>query len=433
MSSQTPAYRISGFIPTQNESWTNNGSYTSVITKATGIQPALPLKPKGGTGSGQAKATFFIPAGQHTALKLTTGDRFMLLYQIRNTKLLGQLDQKIQMTVGLSTPLTQIKLNPTRTITIASSKPGIATPSIRALETGEVKISVFEDSKEFVSGPFLRQDYPFIAKDEVQIGYLNLENDTSGGYLAKTADGETPFQIGKRGAEAEKSTLLIENGQFAGSLFSPGKVFLYIKGQDPLIADQVTQTNATWFLNNADLQKIAAAETDQITFRIKVNGQRAINVPDHPPKATLTLDFDDPKTLDISVSGILRWIKKNGTTCHVYTVPNTDAKESISIRITNDSNEAGLLTGTLYNMEGEELITAGTPLFDGEMIQPNETKRLRAEDLEELAGSSWIGRARLVISSSLQKMQVMSLLREKRIGAPLTNLSLGARGNSCEN
>ncbi len=433
VSSQTQAYRLSGFIPTQNENWTNSGSYTSLITKATGRQPALPLKPKSGSGSGQQNVTFFVPAGEDTALKLTTGDRLMLLYKLRNTQVLANLDEKIEMTVGLITPLTQIKLNPRRKITIARSKPGLVTPEMRVLETGEVKISVFADSKEFVSGPFLRPDYAFLATDQVQIGYLNLDNDTSGAYLAKTADGETPFQIGKLGAEADKSTLMIEKGQFAGSLFSPGKVFLNIKGQQALIADEVTETTATWQLNNADLQKIAAAETDQITFRIKVNGQAAINVPNQPPKATLTLDFDDPKTTDITASSVLRWIKKNGTTCHVFNVPNTKATESISIRITNDSNEAGQLTGTLYDMDGQELIEAGTPLFDGEAIKPNETKRLMAKELEELAGTSWTGRARLVISSSLPKMEVMSLLREKRLGAPLTNLSLGARGNSCEN
>ncbi len=432
ITSQTPAYRLSDFIPTQNESWTNSGSDTSLITQATGRRPALPLKPKSGSGSGQPIATFFVPAGQHTALKLTTGDRFMLLYKLRNTKVLANLDEKIEMTVGLTTPLTQIKLNPTRTITIARSKPGLITPEIRALETGEVKISVFADSKEFVSGPFLRPDYAFLGTDQVQIGYLNLDNDTSGAYLSKTADGETPFQIGKRGAEADNSTLLIEKGQFAGSLFSPGKVFLNIKGQEALIADEVTETTATWHLNNTDLQKIAAADTDHITFRIKVNGQTAINVPDQPPKATLTLDFDEPKTTDITASAVLRWIKKNGTTCQIYTVPNTKATESISIRITNDSKEEGQITGTLYDMDGQELIEAGTPLFE-EAIKPNETKRLTAKELEELAGTSWTGRARLVISSSLPKMEVMSLLREKRLGSPLSNLSLGARGNSCEN
>jgi len=423
----TKAYRVDAFgTSSGGEGWTlSNGTLAASITLATTHTPALPLKAKTGTGSGKSTATFLIPASKDPLLHLKTSDRLMLLYKLGNTKALGSPGQKINMTVALATALTNIKVNPAREITVASSKPGIKLLDMKPLEGGEIKISVLSDSKEFTG-----DGAPFIGTNEAKIGYINLDNDDSDSQEVKAADGETKFEVGKTGALADKSTLQITDGQFAASLKTPGTVLVQA-GSTNLQADTVTETDATWNLHDTGLIAIEAAILDKTAIHFKVDGSTGINVPENNPHATLTIDFDDTKMTDLTIEADLRKIKKDGTICHIYNVPNATAADALSIRITNDSAVAGKLTVALYNMDGTEAIAAGTELFEGEEIKPDETKRLSAADLELLAGAAWSGRARAVISSTLPKLAILALLRQNVPGGALVNMSVGATGNSC--
>ncbi|RKZ51098.1 MAG: hypothetical protein DRQ99_33385, partial [Candidatus Parabeggiatoa sp. nov. 3] len=385
------------------------------------------LKAKTGTGQGKSTATFLIPASKDTALNLETNDRLMLLYKLGNTKALASPGQKINMAVALATSLTNIKVNPARELTVASSKPGIKLLDMKPLEGGEIKISVLSDSKELTG-----DGAPFIGTNEAKIGLINLDNDDSTSQEVKAADGETKFEIGKTGALADKSTLQITDGQFAASLKTPGTVLVQA-GTTNLQADTVTETDATWNLHDTGLIAIEAAILDKTAIHFKVDGSTGINVPENNPHATLTIDFDDTKMTDLTIEADLRKIKKDGTICHIYNVPNTTAADALSVRITNDSAVAGKLTVALYNMDGTEAIAAGTELFEGEEIKPDETRRISAADLETLAGAAWSGRARAVISSTLPKLAILALLRQNVPGGPLVNMSVGATGNSCNN
>jgi len=419
-----PVYRQTAFtLSSGAEGWKNGGTYVSSITAATGVTPALPLKAKTNTGSGKSTATFLIPASKETDLNLKTGDRMMLLYKLGNTKALAGPGQKINMQVSLKTPLTGILVNPARELTVASSKPGVKTVDLKKLEAGNIKISVLSESKEFTGDGTV-----FVGTNEAKIGTLDIENEAN----VMAADGESAFEVGKTGALADKSTLKIADGQFAASLKSPGKVFI-LAGTTNLQADTVTETEATWNLHDTSLQTIAATLTSQTAIHFMVDGQTPINVPENDPTATLLIDFDDTKMTDITRADVeLRKIKKDGTVCHVLHLPNSAAKDILSLRVTNDSSQAGKLTIAVYDMEGTEVIAPGTELFGGEEIKQYETKRITATDLEELAGGPWSGRARGVISSTLPKLEIFNYLRENVPGAPLTNQSVGADGNNCQ-
>ena len=388
----------------------------------------LPIDAKSATGSGKSTATFLVePSKGVDDLKLASGDKLMLIYKLGNTKALASSGQKINMAVSLKTPLTNIKVNPARTLTGASSRLGIKEADIKPIISGSIKISVLTDSKEFVG------DYPqFIGSREAAIAYINIDNDdeNTDNQKVKIADGITNFELGKTGALADKSSFKITEGQFAASIKTPGKVFIEA-GSVNLQADEITETEATWKLQDTHLQSIETAGDDQTSVHIKTDGKTAVNVPENNPMATLIIDFDDTGMTDLTVETELQKIKKDGTICHIYNVPNTGAGDALSIRITNDSAMSGKLTITLYNMDGTQAIDAGTELFGGEEIKPDETRRLSAADLEALAGAAWTGRARAVISSTLPKLAILALLRQTVPGAPLTNLSVGATGNSC--
>lgn len=425
---------------TGTEAWSISGTHSSTISQATGTSPALPLKPKSGTGSGKNTAVFEIPAGEHNDLNLQTGDKLLLLYNLNNTKVLSDPKQTIEMEVKLETALEGIRVNPTQKITIARSKQATVTWKVSAVEGGNSRISVLDESKEF-SGDDSSTRFSFIDSHEVQIGLISLKIDFTVPILLADGFSYFSFKLNPKmgyssgvGVKTSNSTLVIKNGQFAASQTLPGKVFIHVKhsnGITELAASHLTETSATWELTNDDLDLISKAE--EVTIRIRVDGKTPINVPDKPPHATLMIDFDDTGMTDITLESDLALIKRNGTICTVYNVPGTAASEAISIRITNDSPISGKLTGLLFDMDGQELIPAGTDMLDGELIKPNETKRLTAADLEELSGGPWTGRALLTISSALPKLGMFALLRSKIPGAPLTNLSVGATGRSCEN
>ncbi len=407
-----PMYRVGSVVPIESDKENWKGTTCA----------SLPLKPTADTGTSKSTATFTITADK-SKCELNTNDQIMLLYKLGNTKALSVPGEQINLEVSLKTRSSGKVVNPSRKITVATSKAGVKTAEIRPID-GNIKISVVADSKEFTGS-----DTSFISTTEASIGYLDLAQTTG----VKTADGFTDFEIGGEGASADKSTLVISGGQFTASLKKPkGKVYINADGKS-YEADTVTETEATWNLQDATLRSIAEAPDDQTYIQFVVDGETAIEVPENPPTVTLTLDFADTTTTDMTIDSTLLRIKKDGTICQVYNVPNSAASDILSIRVTNDSSSAGKLTATLYDMEGTAVIAAGTELFGGEEIQSLETKRITAADLETLAGAAWTGRARLVISSTLPKLEVLPLLRQNVPGAPLTNQSLGASGKSCNN
>jgi hypothetical protein len=128
----------------------------------------------------------------------------------------------------------------------------------------------------------------------------------------------------------------------------------------------------------------------------------------------------------------LAYIKRNGSVCTLYNIPNAAAVDELSIRLTNTGSKEGGVRGTLYGLDG-------VPIFNGvvlvDTLLPYTTVRLSADDVKTAAGGTdWAGRAVLTLSSTISEgsLEVFGLVRNKA-GGPLMNLSAGATGNGCGN
>jgi len=403
-----------------------SGSATFTVTKA----------PKT-TAVGKSTAVFELD-GITDDKKLGGGSRIMMVYKLNKATALASPGQEIKMQVSLLTPTDQLIVQPARDLVVARSKDALKTVDMNAEELSDTKISVESDSTAFTGG----SGDSFVGTDEVRIGKIDIDNEATSGDKVKTADGETDFLLGQEGAKASLSTLEIADGQFAASLITPGKVFINDNGTD-IAADNVTATTAKFELNDTRLASIVANPQSQVTggsflgtgIQFKVDGNTGINIDsENPPTATLKIDFDIASSKDLDIEAELIKIPRDGTTCTVYNVPYPGALDKLNIRITNESSSLGELTCTLIDEAGTVLYD-DVPCFDTP-IKPMETRRLSHDHVKALGDGSadWNGqRAVLVIESKLPKLEVFGLLRNIATGSPLTNMSLGAKGQSCSN
>ena len=398
---------------------------------------SFPISPEAGTGSGKDTAKFVLDATMDSSgtpnNNLGSGTRIVMIYQIDKAIALADSGQEIKMQVSLVTPTDGILVNPARELSIATSKKAIEA-SMKPMNPGQIRVSVDSESMAFTG----TAPGPYISATTAQIGYIDIDTESG----IKTADGETDFVLGSTGAEASASTLDIEEGQFAASLSTNGRVF--INASSAMDAANATETTAHWDLTNTNLDTITATATGLTTIRFTADGETVINTGnENPPSATLVIDFDAETSEDITVTSELTEIKQDGTICTMYNIPSDTAKDKVNIRITNESSTSDDLICTLRGEDGAIIGTLDSiPCFpDPASVDPDssipinsmETKRLTATDLETLAGEiSWDGRAVLTIKSSLPKMEVFAMLRSKIPGSPLTNFSTGAHGQGCE-
>jgi hypothetical protein len=234
-------------------------------------------------------------------------------------------------------------------------------------------------------------------------------------------------------------SLTINNGPFAAS--TKDRIFIEVDGSDcvksgtDIAATSVSGTTASWTLTAAQLKDNLFTKTANIC--VTVDGKTTINETDDAPLAKLLLNY--LHHTGISYSDSLRHIKKNGTICTLYNIPDvqTVAYDKINIRIINRSTASGKLTASLRDEDNNPVFT-DVALNGSQAINPNQTVTIDSAGLETLAkqkghSGKW-GRGVLTIGSDLIKMEVFGLLRNTNPSgnAPLLNMSIGASGNGCD-
>jgi hypothetical protein len=378
-----------------------------------------------GGGQGNQQVSFIIDADNDV---LENGDQLMLVYQLSGVKeVLATADGQIDLTVELQS-LDGLPVNLKRTVTVARSKQAIQI-ELQSENSGSVNISTANQRQSF-SG----SGGAYIDKNTAQIGFIKITHFSTLSHQIMAADGETPLKIGDgtdgeivAGSDQGGSKLALTSGQFAASLSPPGRVFLFIDEGNEIVAQVTDKNTASFPLDKVALQKLSTG--NEIPIRITVDGTTAINTVENPPEATLTIDFKQDYVTDIGpLSQTFRQIHKDGVSCMIYIVPDTSIpREKINIRITNKSNVDGSVSGRMYDQDGNS-IGVPAPLKNG-LIAAGETMYLNAEDLEKKF--SWTGRAMLEITATLPSLEVMALMRNQADRSLLTNLSVGASGNSC--
>ncbi len=373
--------------------------------------------------------TFLVEA--NASKKLKDGDQLMLAYQLKKIPQLATAGNTVELTAELRNNNSNDIVNPTKTITVATSKQAV-TAILRPEDTGIINISIADKRKKFAGS-----DGAYINKTTAQIGFIKITNFSTDTREIMGSNGKTQFKVGegtdsgiKAGSTEGGSKLTIKGGQFDASKTLPdGKVYLYLNDTTEIVAEMTDDNAATFQLNNAKLQTLSTG-TD-IGIRMAVDGLTSINTSENPPKATLTIDFNKDYVTDIdSPSENLRQIHRSGIVCMVYNVPATSIpREKINIRITNDSNVDGAVSGSMYDQDGNFIGSGGALLKEG-VFKAGETIYLSAEDLEKKF-AVWTERALLVITATLPSLEVLALMRNQQDRGLLTNLSLGATGKSC--
>jgi hypothetical protein len=415
--------------------------YDAVITTGdqwvTGVtQAGVPMQ---ATAAGTNKAIFTLNAGTTVPnLSLATNDQVMLLYKLSNVGALAAAGQKVNMQVDLRTGgVVDVLVNPQRSVTVATSIKAM-TVSLASLDAGKVNISVSSGSTQF-SGDGVGGDSSFVSNTVAQIGTLKVIEASNNVYME---DGVSPFKIKSTNPYvlADNSKLKVTGGQFQASKATPGKVFI-LAGTSSISADFVTQDSAgdwsaLWNLDSTEMRSIADASspTTSAYISIQADGVAEVNTVENAPHAAFTIDFNPAAYKDITVEGDLRKISKDGTVCTVYQIPppakGVKGHDAMSIRITNDSAIAAKVQGTLYDMDGKQLWKGDLNTTE---LAAGATLRIESDTLADITGATWTGRAVLKVTSIMPQMEVMALIRQKDIPfAPLSNLSTGAKGTSCE-
>ncbi len=369
-------------------------------------------------GESKSSATFSIKSGDST-YDLYDTSQLLLHYNFKEAAILTT-GGKVNLTADLQ-KVDETPVNPSRTVTIATSKQAISA-SLVSETSGLVEISVIDGNTKFASDG--KKD-AYVSPNTAQIGRLEITADNT----AMQSDGVTGFTFattpaGSNDGETEDAVLEITGGQFAASQFDGG-VILANAGTTVVTGSAADETTATLDLDGK-MDDINGGEVD---IRMVVDGQTAINtVGETPPSAILIIGFAEDYMDNITVGPVeLLRIKQNGTVCVVYNVPGSAASDELNIRITNESSAAGELTGILYSKSGDKI---GASMTLAESLPAGETIRITAPYLEDKVGT-WAGRAILEITSTLPDIEVLAMLRNRVPGSPLTNVSTGASGNSC--
>ncbi len=430
-----------------------------------------------GTGDKKSTAEFNITTS--AALRLEVGDQLMLSYHLKDAAL-ATAGSEVTMSVDVAGSFSD-------SVVIARSKDGLSDITLKPQAAGKVQIDVTNENKKFATNgepPAYLKDIP-----AASICYLNL-NTTSGDndeFIAQ-CNGYSEFLFNTKAADnsagcpgdlcINEATLKITGGQFQASM-GANAVYINAHGDennlpfnDPAVAvdidDVATSTidtdtfEATWNFTDEQFGKLGAEAAaaasggtvlhdNEMPIIMTVNGTLPINVIEDPPMASLTIDFlqgnDDTHDWAMQDFGPIEseclLITRNGMVCNVFNVPAVGAQDQANIRITNESSKEAKFTMTLYGMDGSvlggptvlEMDNATTELsapfpYPNKYLQPGHTVRLSSAHVEEIFGT-WTGRARLEITSTLPKIEIMSLLRYANHPELLTNMSLGASGASC--
>jgi len=413
----------------------SSGTALDFVAHPSGTHSAV--TPSSGGNGGDTEVTFLVQPTDNNGFNRTGDHTLVLRFQLKNLDALQSPNEEIKMTVSLfdSSGNTQID-TPSETATVATSSRG-SKVELNA-DPGPAEIDVSTGSVNFIGNGITTSTM-------VSLGSITLGSQSG----TIVADGSI-WQFGTSDPTPGSATLTILNGNFAASLSTDaggtgtGAVFInlandetYDTDTDPIdiAADTLSVDTATWELSTDELDAMIAAGESFIT--ILADGTTEINDFNDPPEATFVVNYSGSK--QDSFKKKLLHIKRNGTVCSLYNIPNPTAIDAMNLRITNTSSKAGVLRGTLRQMDGTVLfkneLLLGTEDAP-ETVAPNQTVRLTQDDIDAVniaAGneSGWAGRAVLTISSDVTSMEIFGLLRSKS-GGPLINMSVGGTGNGCD-
>ncbi|HIE02497.1 MAG TPA: hypothetical protein EYP59_19805 [Thiotrichaceae bacterium] len=307
-----------------------------------------------------------------------------------------------------------------KSVSVASSGVGAEIELKKDQTAGDVAIDVARGGTVFLGG---------LDDTTVSLGTVNISNPSN---KLKNKNGTLDWDF-----SASEGTLTVRDGIFAAS--TPESVYLDLvspqteynapsgtSSTGDIKADSVDATEATWKLSSDELNQIYTSTT-AVPIIVKANGTSIINENGNPPNATFTIKY----ATDAVYSGKLRHIERNGMVCKLYNIPNPDATDALSIRVTNKTALTGLVLGTLTAMDTTALFTNETLV---EALAPQNTVRLGIDDLVAKlpeGTTSWAGRAVLTLNSDLTDIEIFGLVRNKA-GGPLMNMSLDASGNACD-
>jgi hypothetical protein len=368
------------------------------------------------------------PVGKYSASKMTLevppnsscalgdGAQICLVYKLSSTSALKTPGTEVTIsadvkvgsnTVGLAAP-----------ITVARSEQGAKFSLVSETDApGEVFIASSSGNTEFTSttgesdtsNTSDTEDWstPFRGSNEVTIGTIKYSAGNAVG-----RDGSGAFSFDSTGTDT--ATLTIEYGQFAASLggSSPGKVYLGTNVDATKVEDVSGTWTATWNLTGAHLADLTDSSPKFTAIIVRVDGLTKIDSgTDNDPLGTLDVKLGGTTSIsDQPITSGLRRIPNDGKVCTAYNIPSpTGAADTLTLRITNDSDQMGTLTGTLYDQAGNEVGT-NTDLLAGHIdytksppvgrttlgladplqLQPRETVILTSQNIATTFGeTSW--------------------------------------------
>jgi hypothetical protein len=420
------------------------------IRTGTGAAPAGDNCNFKGSVSG---ATATLEVGEFASCSIGDGAQLCLVYKILGSTATALKDPGKTISIDAKITAGGLVVAQAAPIVVAESKQG-ATFSLIPESDGETYISVSSGNKEFITadpaGLITADDgNTFLTASEVKIGYITF---ASGGAVGM--DGSGTFSLGTD--TTDTATLKITNGQFSASPGGSSSGRAYLNGVSNAIAtvDLITST-ATWSLTNTQLANIIA--NTPISIIVRVDGISEIKDTEGgtDPVGELTVSMAGAPISDTPPTSALRRIPYDGKVCTAYNIPSpTGAADILTLRITNDSDQAGTILGTLYNEAGEAVgealdLLAGhidytkTPpvdrttlgLGDPLQLQPRETVILTSQNIATVFGQTeWPGeRWVLKILSTIPRIEVFNLLRNvENVGLqPLSNISTSADGVEC--
>lgn len=419
------------------------------LVKNDGAPTTVSISRADGGAIGENKVIYLVQASKAS---ISNADILDFNFNIRADKPLSAPGGQVQLTVQVNlatgsdftagkiidVPLTIPIATSAEAMTISITGGGVDT-------TGTGYISVEENSLKFtgtaVKDNGLRIDYGTITlKPSVGSGLLSTK-------ALNTLPKATASDIWNPVLDFDRGLLTIKDGNFNAS-GAPTDGNVYVEVPSPTLKVNATsidlaERKAEWDLKPADLSNIYGGVR---TMYLMVTGATAIEeYRQLEPVGTFQVKMKTRSNF-IQVSSKVRHLKKNGTVCTLYNIPDSTALDRLNIRLTNDSTTTGFVKGRLRRMDGTDVYTSETtnPYLElialgTDALGPNQTRRLDANAVSKSGAYTWDGRAVLTLESNIPdgKLQVFGLLRAASAPAglsesPLMNMSTGATGNSCD-
>jgi hypothetical protein len=381
-------------------------------------------------GSLQSKTTdsvadFIVQSQVTTSPFFTTSDWFFFQFDVDDlTSFGGNGSLSLTMEALAAIPGVANQSVGTSTLEIARSTEGLSVKITPNTDPQTIAVDVAQDYKQFIKGS--------TNTTTVSLGDLTIDINSTN---PVKQDGSNEFEISD--FSSKSATLTVTNGIFSASK-GANAVFLDLNGDDIFgtgdIAGVVSSDNvATWNLTSSNIETL---RDNDARFMVVADGTTSIATLSDPPTAILDMTYTSGGTKK-TYKGKLRHIKDNGTKCTLYNIPDGTAGrgslDGVSVRFTNKSTtRTGTIFGDLIDEKGVSIYGARKTLAT---VEPSATVRLNSGeggDLDLTFGQyNWAGqRAKLVITSDLQDVEIFGLVRNVQ-GGPSMNVSTGATGNGC--